>query len=170
MICANPNCLKPVEDHIAHQTGGICWECAQNGVLEALRTVNLRVGGGLVPVSTARKPQSARNRRQHLRRKGSEAVKRRKHAAQKARTAAMKRLAAAAPELFALILADERQKRGLTPITVVGALQSPPGDQAWETLGALAFYRALSSPKDVPDAAEHPTQDAHPPRDEPERH
>lgn len=132
---------------MAAATRGYCPECTLDHANERLEEVKLAVGGGIVTVSTAKKPQTARNRRQHLRRKGDPAIQARRHAAEKARTAAFKRLAAAAPELFALILADERSKRDLTPISPHQALRIGPIDPAWATLDALAFYRALSSPE-----------------------
>lgn len=124
----------------------------------------MAVRGGIVTVSTAKGPQTARNRRQHLRRKGNPAIQARRHAAEKARTAAFKRLAAAAPELFALILADERRNLGLTPISPHEALRLGSIDPAWATLDAVAFYRALSSQEYAPDDPHlTPTHDDAPP-------
>lgn len=159
-ICANPACERLVLDPIAFKTGGFCDSCAREGLREGLERVQVAVGGARKAVSTARKPQTARNRRQHLRRKGDPRVKARKHASGKAREAAWKRLAALAPELYALILAEERQKRGLPPISLDSALQGGPGELAWETLDVLAFYRALTSQETAPNDASHPTTHA----------
>jgi hypothetical protein len=155
--CRNPSCETLVEHIVAGATGGFCAGCAIDHANEGLCEVKLAVDHGFVTVSTARQAQTARNRRQHLRRKGDPRVKARKHASEKARTAAFKRLAAAAPELFALIYADERRKRGLTPITTAQALRTGRLDPAWATLDAVAFYRALASQECTHDEPDLPT-------------
>ena len=163
-ICANEQCQVAVLETVAFKTGGLCFDCARQGLRESLGKLDLAVNGGRVAVSTARAPKTAKNRAAWLRRKDDERVKRRRHASEKARLAAMRRLAAAAPELFALIYADERQKRGLAPLTVHSALRDGPGERAWATLDALAFYRALTSQEITPDDADDAPEDAPPPR------
>lgn len=159
-ICRVRDCQQLVLDVVAHATGGICTGCALEGLGEGVDRVDLAVEGARISVSKAPKPKTGRNRRQYLRRKGRPDVKARKHAAQKAAEAARKRLAALAPELYGLILADERQKRGLTPISAHQALRAGPGAVAWETLDLLAFYRALTPDEGAPDDPQHPTADA----------
>jgi IS5 family transposase len=143
---------------VAFQTGGFCFACARKRLELGLQTLDVAVEGGQVTVEATKSPQTARNRRKHLRRKDDPAFKRRRHASEKAKLAAMRRLAAACPELFALIHADERQKRGLAPISVRSALQSGPGEVAWATLDALAFYRSATSQEMPPDDPDNPTE------------
>lgn len=159
-ICANLDCQRPVLSVVAFKTGGLCESCARSGLRERLDQVVVSLGGAHRVVSTSKRAQTARNRRQYLRRKGDSRLKARKHAAEKAKTTAWKRLAALAPELYALILADERERRGLTPISVDSALQGRSGAVAWETLDVLAFYRSLTSPETAPDDPHEPTPHA----------
>lgn len=160
-LCASETCNNQVLDAVAHATGGFCTDCAVGGRLRDYEHVIVSVDGGQVHVDATKRPQTARNRRQYLRRKGSETLKRRKHAAEKAKIAAWKRLATLAPELYQLILADERHKRGLTPIAAHSAVRKACGDVAWETLDLLAFYRALSSQEHAPDDPHDATPDPH---------
>lgn len=68
----------------------------------------------------------------------------------------MRRLRAFAPELYDLLLADERQKRGLDPVPVEMAIRPGSGITAWETMSATAFYHALARQEHPNDGTEDP--------------
>ena len=78
-----------------------------------------------------------------------------KKAQDKAKRAAMRRLRAFCPELYDLLLADERMKRGLDPYPVETAVLPGSGLDGWETMDAAAFYHALARQEHI-DGPQHP--------------
>lgn len=68
----------------------------------------------------------------------------------------MRRLRAFCPELYDLLLADERQKRGLEPVTPEMGLRAGSGLEAWETMDATAFYHALARQEHPEHGTSHP--------------
>lgn len=152
-ICATPGCESLVLEAIAHKTGGFCVPCCRDGLREAHKTVLVALEGGRYPVSAAKPARSRRNRRKHLARKADPRRIEHRKALEKAKRAAMRRLRAHCSELYDLLLADERFKRGIDPIPVEMTTRPGAGLDAWETMGAVAFYRALArkeSATDVP--------------------
>jgi hypothetical protein len=112
--------------------------------------------GGRYPIRSAKPAQTARNRRKYLRRKADPRRIERDRASEAAKRAAMRRLRAFCPELYDLLLADERQKRGLDPVPVEIAIRPGSGLEAWETMSATAFYHALARQENPNDGPQHP--------------
>jgi hypothetical protein len=94
---------------IARRTGGLCPECFQRAGGQRLRTIEV-VGAGArisVPVNRRRRPRPT-----------TDARRRSKRAAERARERARKRLAHMFPDLYDIVLADERARAGLNPWTI----------------------------------------------------
>jgi hypothetical protein len=143
-ICAANGCDRLVLEHVAARSGGFCVECCSAGVAEASKTVLVALEGGRYPVLGTKPAQSSRNRRKHLKRKADPRRIEARKAQDKAKRAAMRRLRAFCPELYDLLLADERTKRGLDPFPVETAVLPGRGVDGWETMNATAFYHALA--------------------------
>jgi hypothetical protein len=155
-ICSSDRCESLVLDVVAHKTGGFCTDCCVKGVREASKTVLVALEGGRYPVSSAKPSQTRRNRIKHLRRKADPRRIEARKAQDKAKRAAMRRLRAFAPELYDLLLADERQKRGLDPFPLETAVLPGSGLDGWETMTAAAFYHALARQETPNDGPQHP--------------
>ncbi|MCD6056553.1 MAG: hypothetical protein K0R44_25 [Thermomicrobiales bacterium] len=69
----------------------------------------------------------------------------------------MRRLRAFCPELYDLLLADERMKRGLDPFPLETAVLPGSGVDGWETMDATAFYHALARQEQQTDGPSEPT-------------
>jgi hypothetical protein len=156
-ICASGVCDRLVLEHVAVRSGGYCPDCCSRGVAEAAKTVLVALEGGRYPVKSAKPAQTARNRRQYLRRKADPRRIEARKAQEKAKRAAMRRLRAFCPELYDLLLADERMKRGLDPFPLETAVLPGSGVDGWETMDATAFYHALARQEQQTDGPSEPT-------------
>lgn len=143
-ICASPECDRLVLDHVAVRTGGFCPDCCARGVAEAAKTVFVALEGGRYPVKSTRPARTALNRRKEAKRKADPRRREAQRQQDKAKRAAMRRLRAFCPELYDMLLADERTKRGLDPFPVATADRPGLGVDGWETMNATAFYHALA--------------------------
>lgn len=118
--------------HVTHLTGGLSWECFRDGRLAKLGQVTVLDRGATVTIelrTRKSRPLTPRGQR------GSADTRRLSHAA---REAARKRLAQIEHDLYAVLYADERRKRGL-PIV---PLRVPEGSMAVTVaskLGALVY-------------------------------
>ena len=106
-LCAR-GCETWVRAEVASRTAGACPECfaAEGG--KVVRTAELIGRGMRVTIPLGDRPK---RRKREL----SEARKARKREATRAADAARKRLAAMLPDLYDVVLADERASRGLEP-------------------------------------------------------
>lgn len=96
--------------HVLHLTGGLAWECFREGSLSGLRTVEVAHRGAVIKIPRSTKPPRKRKPGQS---RGNPSTIR---ANQAAKQAAARRLAHQFPEIYAVILDDERHKRGLAPL------------------------------------------------------
>lgn len=118
--------------YVTHLTGGLAWECFSKGAVAHLRRATVLDHGATVTIELrSRMSRSPSPRGQ----RGSADTRRLAHAA---REAARKRLAQLEHDLYEVLYADERRKRGL-PIV---PLRVPEGSMAATVaskLGAVVY-------------------------------
>lgn len=144
-VCASPDCGALVLDEVAYKTRGHCATCFRanaNLILDAAITVV--AGREKLTLTTRQGTKSPGDRAQRKRAKkraratAKERDKRKKVAL--ARVAADRRLRRIFPELFEILLADERAKLGLNAWTIDRTLTPGTAEQSLEW---LAKYRRL---------------------------
>ncbi len=132
-------CGIPVLDVVAYKTDGHCEDCHRENVNNRISDMEI-VGRNLRVTVPAQLPTSeAELRKRAAKRKARKTPESRHNEKlrEAAKQAAFKRLRDLFPELFEVLVADERAKRGLKPWTITAALT--PGT-AETTLTFLEDY------------------------------
>lgn len=125
-----------VLDVIAGRTGGLCPACfAAHG--KPLRTIEVEARGTRIPVPLE-KP-----RRRRAKKNPSPEAKARERQIDKCKDRARKRLQAIFPDLYDILLAQERAAAGFDPWPYGTALRSGPDPDGNLTTRFAALYHAL---------------------------
>jgi hypothetical protein len=125
-------CSQPVLTEVARVTEGRCPGCFRDQHGGTLKLIEVMVAGERMKVRTGpnRKRRSNRGRRET------------KLAVAAAKRRAYKRLRAAFPDLYDMLLAEERARAGLDPYPLTSVLGQGTG--APETIDFAATYHALA--------------------------
>ena len=127
-------CDKPVLDYVAYLTRGVCFDpCFLKGDMQRFRELEIVARGNVVTQRFGAAESPARRKTKRA------AQQNRQPKRDLARLRACRRVAALFPDIFALLLADERHKAGIGPkvSNVEGQLA-----RAVETYTAIAAYHA----------------------------
>lgn len=127
-------------DYVLWMTGGVHWQCFQEGALERLREVAVLHNGALIkiPLSKKNPPRKGKPRIER-------GVRDNARLAHAAREAARKRLAQAEAELYDVFYNDERRKRGL-PIVPKRVTEGRWAEVIKTKTERLAYHPADVSP------------------------
>ncbi len=107
--CANPTCRKPTLVTIIHQCGGFCFDCwLQRPAVTRFHALEVATRGGKI-TTDMRKKRSAAAQAGRAR----ERDRQRTLDANSAQLRAARRMKHLFPEVFAVLLAEERHARGL---------------------------------------------------------
>lgn len=125
-----------VLDIVARRTGGLCTTCfdRRGG---ALRHIEIEARGARIPI---RLGPPARTR---IRSRASHDSKTREKIVDKCRDRARKRLQAIFPDLYDILLADERAQAGLDPWPLAMAVRSGPDPDGSQTEAFARIYHLL---------------------------
>lgn len=118
-------CGQPVLDYVAWQTGGVCFDpCFVNGDLARFREVELIQRATVVKV---KRPPSTSKKKNHAKPHAKS-----DYISHLARERALRRLPYLFPDVFALLLTEERHKAGMgpKPTRVKDALKTAVDDYA----------------------------------------
>ncbi len=137
-------CGRHELNHVLHLTKGLHWECFRDDVMGKLREAEIMHRN---IVTKAVVPRKATKRKSGAKRTGRTETTR---LTAQARHAAWRRLAQLQPELFAVLYADERHRRGLTIVP----RRTPQGEFA-------ATVATNTSPADYSADVEPGEMDAH---------
>jgi hypothetical protein len=145
-------CLKPVLNEIAYKTRGLCADCFREQAGSIINPVMVVVDGRekIVLRNVSHRTPAERSQRARARkrkRQQPDEKQRRKDVAACAERA-RRRLQRLFPELWEVLLADERAKAGLAAWTIDRALT--PGE-ASSSLEMLAQYHHVEVPHDQHD-------------------
>ncbi len=141
-------CGKPVLDAVAYKTDGHCEDCHRANVNNRISDMEIVGRNMRISVPVDRPRTDAGQTRMAAKRKARKTPESRHNEKQReaAKQAAFKRLRDLFPELFEVLVADERAKRGLKPWTITAALT--PGTA--ET--TLTFLEDYAQRRDDPGA------------------
>lgn len=121
--CRSTMCRNIVLEVVARRTCGLCDECIAAGLLPTFRDLSVMIGGQRHGIG-ARK-RNDRGGRDKSQQRLARAAERR----------SLTRLKNLCPGLFDLILAEERAKEGLEPMTIERAISHSADDvEQWEQL------------------------------------
>ena len=107
--CSRSGCDNQVPVHVAYLTRRLCFECFLLGDWEQIHAVEVLHRAQRIPTTTHVK--SKQKKKKH-----TAAVQARRHRSQKAKDAALTRLRMLYPDMYDLLYAEERHKRGLLPL------------------------------------------------------
>lgn len=132
VTCKNMGCGSLVVKQVARRTFGFCEICARNLLGKSVRVAEVVNAGrrSYVPLKNRKTEKS----------KYPDTEKR----AEKARNRAMKRLRALFPEIYDILLAEERSKEGLNPWSIERAVDQAGEEPSKATLDFANVYAALS--------------------------
>jgi len=130
--CRNPGCGTLVIKQVAKRAFGFCELCAKDLLGSSVRVAEVINAGrrAYVPLKS-RKTERCKYPDQEKK-------------ANKARQRAMKRLKLMFPEIYDILLAEERAKEGLVAWTVEHAVDQSAKDPSQATLDFATVYAALS--------------------------
>lgn len=133
-------CGRPVLDEVAYKTGGLCGDCFRIRANDAIAAHMVVIAGReklvLRPLATKRTPAELRQRKRAKKRNGKTAgEKRHQTKVNQAKAAATRRLRNLFPEMWEILLADERSKAGLDAFTIDRCLHGEPLSSSFKALG-----------------------------------
>lgn len=132
-VCRNPHCTAGwIIREILERTDGLCIDCWRDQYANVLAEIEVRSRG-----RSLRMPARPRSRR------GTKGDRSTAVLADKAKRRARKRLAMIFPDLYDVLLAEERARVGLEPFPVEVVLHDDVDMDAHETLEFAAVYHAL---------------------------
>lgn len=129
--CRNPWCGELILVEVASHTGGLCAECLHGELGSKLAEVEVRNRGRI---------QSLRLPQRRGRDKGNLATH---TAGTKARSRADRRLRNLFPELYEVLLGEERARLGLEPFPIQTAIHQASETELSQTLDFARVYDAL---------------------------
>ena len=150
--CDNEHCGTLILEQIAARTGGFCLDCFSGRLGDTFAGVEVQIRSQRMKIPPTRKPRTSTGKGNRWTHKQGE----------KARTRARRRLCLMFPELYELLLAEERARAGLEPFPA-DRLTESAGD-ASGTLAFASLYHALQDHGVDVDGLEIP--DARAPDDE----
>lgn len=142
-LCA---CGAWVPDEMAWLTDGRCLACHRAHLGRTVEPIIVRARGQMIEVArVAGTPAEVeRRRRKNLakaaKRKHDPKHKRRRHQSDHAKRRALRRLKALFPDVYDLLLTEEREAMGLPAYTAHRATASASAERAYETLERLGIY------------------------------
>lgn len=132
LVCQDQLVITPV----AGRTGGLCLDCFRARGNKPLRVIEIEARGTRIPIPLGR-PQRVRKKVK------TPEAKARDRVVDKCKERAMKRLRAVFPDLYDILLAEERAAAGLDPWPLGTALRSGPDPDGSQTADFAAIYHAL---------------------------
>lgn len=132
VTCRNPGCGTIIVKQVAQRTFGFCDLCAKGLIGKPARVAEVINAGrrAYLPLKTHKAERCKYPDREKK--------------AEKARLRAMKRLKVMFPEIYDILLAEERSKEGLNPWTVERAIDRSERAASEATLDFANVYAALS--------------------------
>jgi len=108
--CRNPECGALVPEHVSFTTKGLCFQCFVDGPLDRVKQIEVLHRAQRIPIKV--KPSKVKNKKK--KRTPEQIV--RSHAVTRAKYRAMTRLKSVYPDMYDVLYAEERHRRGLDPV------------------------------------------------------